>query len=278
MSASRSSILLVPGGASIGVLSTGDVLSLAVPPEIPISPENARAADVAMISHELRNSLSVLMQAARLLRMLPGPDITERALTLIDRHVRQMSRHIEDLMDTTPLRLHKDLLRLTAVDARMILKNCVEGSAAELARRSHTLTMTLPEEAIWVKADAFRLEQVFSNLLNNAAKYTLDGGQIAMTLGRLDGDVVVRVRDSGIGIPPALLTKIFELFVQVNSTTTVVEGGRGIGLAVVRDLVEMHGGRVTAASAGLGFGSEFTVLLPALWEGSGSPPVLGIDR
>jgi two-component system, sensor histidine kinase len=272
MSASRSSILLVPGGASIGVLSTGDVVSLAVPPVLPISPENARAADVAMISHELRNSLSVLLQAARLLRLQPSPDITERALTLIDRHVRQMSRHVEDLMDTTPLRLHKDLLRLTAVDLRMILKNCVEASSAELARRRHALTIALPEEAIWVKADAFRLEQVFSNLLNNAAKYTLDGGQIAITLARLEGEVVVRVCDSGIGIPPALLSKIFELFVQVNSTTTVVEGGRGIGLAVVRDLVEMHGGRVTAASAGLGFGSEFTVLLPELGKASGSPP------
>lgn len=272
MSASRSSILLVPGGASIGVLSTGDVVSLAVPPDVPISQENARAADVAMISHELRNSLSVLMQAARLLRMLPGPDISERALTLIDRHVRQMSRHVEDLMDTTPLRLHKDLLRLTAVDVRMILNNCAEAGAAEFARRRHSLTMSLPDEAIWVKADAFRLEQVFSNLLNNAAKYTLDGGQIAVTLGHLDGEVVVRVRDSGIGIAPALLTKIFELFVQVNSTTAVTEGGRGIGLAVVRDLVEMHGGHVTAASAGLGFGSEFTVLLPALWEAGGSTP------
>jgi len=275
MSASRSSILLVPGGASIGVLSTGDVVSLSVPTALPIGPENARAADVAMISHELRNSLSVLLQAARLLRLLPGPDISERALTLIDRHVRQMSRHVEDLMDTTPLRLHKDLLRLTAVDVRMVLKNCVEAGAGELARRRHVLTMVLPDEPIWVKADAFRLEQVFSNLLNNAAKYTLDGGQIAITLARLEGDVVIRVRDSGIGIPPALLTRIFELFVQVNSTTTVVEGGRGIGLAVVRDLVEMHGGSVTAASAGLGFGSEFTVLLPTLWEAGGTMPLPG---
>jgi len=275
MSASRSSILLVPGGASIGVLSTGDVVSLSVPTALPIGPENARAADVAMISHELRNSLSVLLQAARLLRLLPGPDISERALTLIDRHVRQMSRHVEDLMDTTPLRLHKDLLRLTAVDVRMVLKNCVEAGAAELARRRHVLTMVLPDEPIWVKADAFRLEQVFSNLLNNAAKYTLDGGQIAITLARLEGDVVIRVRDSGIGIPPALLTRIFELFVQVNSTTTVVEGGRGIGLAVVRDLVEMHGGSVTAASAGLEFGSEFTVLLPTLWEAGGTMPLPG---
>jgi len=275
MSASRSSILLVPGGACIGVLSTGDVVSLSVPTALPIGPENARAADVAMISHELRNSLSVLLQAARLLRLLPGPDISERALTLIDRHVRQMSRHVEDLMDTTPLRLHKDLLRLTAVDVRMVLKNCVEAGAGELARRRHVLTMVLPDEPIWVKADAFRLEQVFSNLLNNAAKYTLDGGQIAITLARLEGDVVIRVRDSGIGIPPALLTRIFELFVQVNSTTTVVEGGRGIGLAVVRDLVEMHGGSVTAASAGLEFGSEFTVLLPTLWEAGGTMPLPG---
>ncbi len=171
--------------------------------------------------------------------------------------------------DTTPLKLHTDLLRLTNVDLTLILKNCVDVSAAELARRNHTIEIELPAEAVWIKADAMRLEQVFSNLLGNAAKYTLDGGKIALSLERLEGEIRIRVRDSGIGIPPALLTKIFEMFVQVNSTSTVADGGRGIGLAVVRDLVEMHGGSVTAASAGLGFGSEFTVMLPALWEGSG---------
>jgi signal transduction histidine kinase len=120
-----------------------------------------------------------------------------------------------------------------------------------------------------VHADGARLEQVFSNLLINAGKYTRDGGEIVLTMDRLEQHARVRIRDSGIGIVPKQLARIFELFVQVDATALLAEGGRGIGLAVVRDLVEMHGGSVVAASAGLSFGSEFTVLLPALWTQAG---------
>jgi signal transduction histidine kinase len=224
-----------------------------------------RADDIAIISHEMRNSLAVLLQASRLIKMRRGPEDVDRALVLIDRHVLQMSRHIEDLFDTTPLKVHKNALRLAHVDLRAVVQNSIDALAPDLARRRHVLTLKLPAEAAWMHADGARLEQVFSNLLINAAKYTPDGGQIALTMERLDQHIRVCVRDSGIGIAPALLVPIFEMFAQVDATAVVAEGGRGIGLAVVRDLVTMHGGSVTATSAGLSLGSEFTVLLPSIW-------------
>jgi two-component system CheB/CheR fusion protein len=220
----------------------------------------------------MRNSLAVLMQASRLVKMRRGPEDIDRALVLIDRHVLQMSRHIEDLFDATPLKLHKNVLRLTHLDLRTVVQNSIDALAPDLARRRHTLTLILPAEPAWMHADGARLEQVFSNLLINAAKYTPDRGQIALTMERLDQHISICVRDSGIGIAPALLAPIFEMFAQVDSTATVAEGGRGIGLAVVRDLVTMHGGSVTATSAGLNLGSEFTVLLPSIWSRSKEYP------
>jgi signal transduction histidine kinase len=150
------------------------------------------------------------------------------------------------------------------VDLRTILANAVDAIAPDCAERRHHLVVNLPAEALWVHADGARLEQVFSNLLINAAKCTPNVGEITVTLEFLGKHASVRIRDSGIGIAAAQLTRIFEMFVQVDETARHNEGGRGIGLAVVRDLVEMHGGTVEAMSAGLNLGSEFTVLLPAL--------------
>jgi two-component system CheB/CheR fusion protein len=124
---------------------------------------------------------------------------------------------------------------------------------------------------IWIGADITRLEQVFSNLLNNAAKYTPDGGEIVVTMERAGTFASIRIRDSGIGIEPAVLLRVFDMFAQADAAAGCSEGGSGIGLAVVRDLVEMHGGTVRAASAGLGSGSEFTVLLPVMWAEQGVP-------
>jgi signal transduction histidine kinase len=142
------------------------------------------------------------------------------------------------------------------------MENSIEAIAPECARRNHRVIVDLPVDAVWVHADAARLEQVFSNLLINATKYTPDGGEITLALERLTTGASVRIRDSGIGIDSAQLTRIFEMFVQV-SPAKHSEDGRGIGLAVVRELVQMHGGTVSASSQGLGLGSEFTVLLPA---------------
>jgi signal transduction histidine kinase len=231
----------------------------------PLLAATARADGIAMISHELRNSLSVVRNAARLLRVQVGAADVERVRVLIERHVGQMSRHIEDLLDPAGLLVRKEALRLSYVDLRAVVKNSIEAIAPDCARRSHRLIVNLPVDALWVHADAARLEQVFSNLLINAAKYTHDGGEITLTLERHETIASVRIRDSGIGILPAQLTRIFEMFVQVDSAAKLAEGGRGIGLAVVRDLVEIHGGSVSAMSAGLSFGSEFSVSLPVLW-------------
>ena len=137
--------------------------------------------------------------------------------------------------------------------------------APDMARHGHRLVVSLPPDALWVHADVTRLEQVFSNLLINAAKYTPDGGDIALTMERIGAHACIRFCDSGIGISAAMLERIFQLFAQVDAQDARAEGGRGIGLAVVRDMVEAHGGSVQATSAGLGLGSQFTVLLPALW-------------
>jgi signal transduction histidine kinase len=220
---------------------------------------------IAVISHELRNSLAVVRNAARLLRAQVGVADIARVRLLIERHVGQMSRHIEDLLDPAAVLLRRDALRLNWVDLRTVVANAIEAIAPDCARRSHRLVVNLPVDALWAHADATRLEQVFSNLLINAAKYTHDGGEITVTLERLERDASVRIHDSGIGIAPAQLTRIFEMFVQVESSAKLAEGGRGIGLAVVRNLVQMHGGTVSAKSAGLNAGSEFAVLLPALW-------------
>jgi signal transduction histidine kinase len=265
MSVSLGSILLLPGG--LGSPPADIVAAALARVQLP-AVAATRADDVAIISHEMRNSLAVLMQASRLMKMRRGPEDIDRALVLIDRHVLQMSRHIEDLFDTTPLKVHKNALRLTHLDLRTVVQNSIDAIAPDLARRRHVLSLKLPPEATWMHADGARLEQVFSNLLINAAKYTPDGGQIALTMERLDQHISICVRDSGIGIAPALLAPIFEMFAQVDATAMVAEGGRGIGLAVVRDLVTMHGGSVTATSAGLNLGSEFTVLLPSIWSRS----------
>ncbi len=223
-----------------------------------------RGREIAIITHELRNSLAVVRNAAALLRRQVEADNIERARVLIERHVCQMNRHIEDLLDAAPLCRQKVALRLSYVDLRTILGNAVDAIAPDCGQRSHQLVVNLPAEAIWVRADSARLEQAFSNLLINASKCTPNGGEITVTLELLKEHASVRIRDSGIGIAPAQLTRIFEMFAQVDATARHNEGGRGIGLAVVRDLVEMHGGTVEAKSAGLNLGSEFTVLLPAL--------------
>jgi signal transduction histidine kinase len=223
---------------------------------------DSRSDEIAAISHELRNSLAVVRNASQMLR---HPNGVEGARTLIERHVAQMTRHIDDLLDASHRDVRQKRLQRSHVDLRTIIEFSVSANALDLARRGHHLAVHLPLEPVWMAVDASRLEQVFSNLLINAAKYTPDGGEIALTVERLDASVSIRIRDSGIGIEASVMRHIFDMFVQADATAPCAEGGSGIGLAVVRDLVEMHGGTVCAASAGLGQGSEFTVLLPALW-------------
>jgi signal transduction histidine kinase len=231
---------------------------------LPLRIADSRADEIAVISHELRNSLSVVRNAARLLRFPAGENGIDSARVLIERHVGQMTRHIEELLDAS----HSDntkALRLTHADLRTVVEFAVNAIAPDMARHGHRLVVSLPSDALWVHADVARLEQVFSNLLINAAKYTPDGGDIALTMERVGAHACIRFCDSGIGISATMLARVFQLFAQADAHDARSEGGRGIGLAVVRDLVEAHGGSVQATSAGLGLGSQFTVLLPALW-------------
>jgi signal transduction histidine kinase len=156
-------------------------------------------------------------------------------------------------------------LQRQRIDLRVLVRQVTEGIALDFGRRGHRLTVNLPECPVWLDADPGRLEQVFSNLLMNAAKYSHERGDITLTVERRLEYASVRISDAGIGITAELLPCVFGLFVQAEPSTPHSEAGHGIGLAVVRNFVEMHGGCVSAASDGLGHGSEFTVLLPALW-------------
>jgi signal transduction histidine kinase len=238
---------------------------IVMPLRLPDSRADSRADEIAVISHELRNSLGVVRNAARLLRLPAGTGGIDKARVLIERHVGQMGRHIEDLLEAAHPDGRKKALRLSHVDLRTILEQAISAIAPDLARRGHRLVVSLPADALWVHVDAARLEQVFSNLLINAAKYTPDGGDLALTLELQEKQCSITIRDSGIGIEPSVLPCVFDMFAQADATAPCAEGGSGIGLAVVRNLVEMHGGSVRAASAGLGLGSEFIVLLPTLW-------------
>ena len=226
--------------------------------------DDERSRDIAVISHELRNSLAVIRNAAQLLRSPSSSGSIESARTLIERHAGQMSRHIEDLLEPQHRGVRSNGLHPSPVDLRTVAGYAVDSIAPELARRGHRLVVKLPEEPVWALADSARLEQVFSNLLINAAKYTPDGGDIGLLIERNGESVCVRIRDSGIGIEPAMLSRVFGMFVQVATDLPGRDNGRGIGLAVVRAVIEQHGGTVTATSAGLGLGSEFSVVLPSL--------------
>ena len=219
----------------------------------PQKDDDERRQQIAVISHELRNSLAVIRNAARLLRR-PSGDAVDSVRSLIERHVGQMSRHIEDLLRPQARWEGGREMHRSPVDLRTIARFAVEAISPEMVRRGHRLVVNLPTDPVWVHADGARLEQVFSNLLINAAKYTPNGGDIGLLMEADDESVHVRIRDSGVGIEPAMLSRVFGLFVQVASTQPG-HTGRGIGLAVVRAVIEQHGGTVTATSAGLGLGS-----------------------
>jgi signal transduction histidine kinase len=181
---------------------------------------------------------------------------------LIERQAQQMAFVVAGLLDVTRIVRGQLTLRREPVDVRAILSNAVETLEWDLKGRSHRLSLTVPESSVWLVADGARLEQVFVNLLGNASKYTDIGGELALSLQVSDSNAVVRVRDSGIGIAADALPHIFDLFVQADRAAPRSGCGLGIGLALVRAIVQSHGGSVTAVSGGLGQGSEFTVRLP----------------
>ena len=218
---------------------------------------------IAMLAHELRNPLASISQAAALLRQPIGKDDQDWAIGVIDRQGKNLTRLIDDLLDVSRIATGKFQLRRERLDASAIAREAVETVRPFAEAKSHTLRLEVEPGPIWVDADPTRLEQIFVNLLTNAAKYTEEGGEITLSAGRQGNEFVARVRDTGLGIPAAMLPRIFDLFTQVEGSIDRAHGGLGIGLTLVRTLVAMHGGRVSAASGGPGKGSEFTVWIPA---------------
>ena len=221
---------------------------------------------LALLSHELRNPLAPILNALNIQRQIKTEDpILQQAGEIIERQVKQMVRLVDDLLDIT--RITKGKLRFDKqqVELRVVVNRAAESSRFLINARKHDFSISLPTEPIWIEADPLRLEQIVVNLLNNAAKYTDPCGLIRLAVFQEGTDAVVRVRDNGIGISPEMLPGIFTLFNQVESSLSRSHGGLGIGLALVATLVAMHNGGITAQSAGLGKGSEFTVRLPMLY-------------
>lgn len=231
------------------------------------SKTNERRKDefLATVAHELRNPLSAVRNASEYAHVrLQG--MREPQLQAMNdvgqRQLKSMTRLIDDLLDVTRIRLDKVELRKERVSVATIVQQGVDSCLALIEASRHQLTITLPEQPLWVEGDTLRLTQIVSNLLNNAAKYTPEGGQIEVSGERIGGEAVIRIRDNGIGISQSLRSRVFDLFSQGDAARERTQGGLGIGLTVVRRLVELHGGRVAVHSEGIGKGSEFVVSLP----------------
>ena len=225
---------------------------------------------LATLAHELRNPLAPISNAVHLLRHPEGRRASDRIVEMIDRQVRQMVRLVNDLMDVSRITRGKIGLSKAPVALADILASAIETSQPAIDGARHAFTVSLPAEPLVLQADKVRLTQVFANLLNNAAKYTDRGGRIWLDALR-DGDMaVVKVRDTGIGIDAAALPHVFEMFAQAHAPSDRHQGGLGIGLTMVRQLVELHGGTVEAHSPGPGQGSEFVVRLPLRADSAGA--------
>ena len=218
---------------------------------------------LSMLSHELRNPLAPLTTAVQLIRMTaPATDELESPLRVIERQIEVLRRLVDDLLDLTRLGAGKIELKKEPVALHQVIHRAGEAAGPNVRARHHELEVLLPPGPIVVEADPERLEQVFVNLIINAAKYTPEGGRIWVK-GTTEGDeAVVRIEDTGIGVPPEMLPRIFELFTQAESSRPLSQGGLGIGLSLVKNLVTLHGGTVQVRSEGQGKGSEFTVRLP----------------
>jgi signal transduction histidine kinase/CheY-like chemotaxis protein len=222
---------------------------------------------LAVLAHELRNPLTPIRSAVQILRREETPEADLRsARETIDRQVCQMTHLIDDLLDVSRISHGRIELRRERVELAEVVRSALETSRPLVESSGHRLDVELPPGPIPLEGDPTRLAQVFSNLLNNAAKYTERGGQIRLTAEQVDHHVRVRVTDSGIGISPAQLPKLFKMFTQGANSLERAQGGLGIGLGLARSLAEMHGGTVEASSAGLGQGSEFVVRLPVAVE------------
>ena len=219
---------------------------------------------LAMLAHELRNPLAPISNAVHILRV--SEDDASKiawARELIARQLKQLVRLVDDLLDVSRITRGKIELKIETVDVAQVVAAAIETSKPNIDAQRHALSLQLPSEPMQLVGDFARVAQILSNVVNNAAKYTPKGGRISLSAAREAGEIVFRVRDSGVGIPPEFLTSIFDPFTQVDRTLARSHGGLGIGLTLVRRLVEMQNGRVSVRSEGRNRGSEFTVRLPA---------------
>lgn len=229
---------------------------------------------LATLAHELRNPLAPLSTALAILkRKAPTHEAALPYYELMGRQVEHMVRLVNDLMEVSRITRGKIELQLAELTLGQVIRDAVELSRPLMEAGKHTFTLHMPDASLAVEGDSVRLTQVFANLLNNAAKYTPEGGTVDVFLEHGGhGAAVVRVKDSGAGIPAAMLDAIFDMFVQVSGTARAAQGGLGIGLTLVKSLVELHGGAVSARSEGAGLGSEFVVSLPLLGHGVQAGP------
>jgi signal transduction histidine kinase/ActR/RegA family two-component response regulator len=226
---------------------------------------------LAMLAHELRNPLAPILSAMDFLKLDESRgDSMRTACDVIERQVNQMRRLIDDLLDIARITQGKISLQKEIFDAAMVAAQAVEISRPLIEAGRHELSLSLPSTPQWILGDPTRIAQVLANLLNNAAKYTDPGGQLSFSVERREGDVQFTIRDSGVGIPSAMLSHVFDLFTQVNRSLDRAQGGLGIGLTLVRRIVELHGGSVHAFSEGVGKGSEFVIRLPPV-DGENRP-------
>jgi PAS domain S-box-containing protein len=222
---------------------------------------------LATLAHELRTPLAPIRNSLNILRVGGHDgDATERVYAMMERQVSHMVRLVDDLMEVSRITRGKIELRKETVELAAVMHSAIETSRPLIESAGHHLTIELPTGPLLLEADPVRLAQVLANLLNNAAKYTQNGGKIWLSAKRDDANVVISVRDTGTGIPPDALPRVFDLFMQAERTYHRAQGGLGIGLTLVRSLVHLHGGTVEAKSGGLGCGSEFIVSLPLAAE------------
>jgi PAS domain S-box-containing protein len=234
---------------------------------------------LAMLSHELRNPLAPIRNALGVMRMNGvSESALEWAKTVVDRQVTHLTRLVDDLLDVSRIASGKITLHREPVELAQVAASAVESSQPLIDSRGHTLELRLSDEPLRVEGDLTRLSQVVMNLLNNAAKYTPEGGHIRLTTERDGAAAVIRVRDTGVGMPTDLLPKVFDLFTQGDRSLDRSEGGLGIGLTLVYRLVTLHGGSVEAKSEGPGLGSEFTIRLPLLTAEEAPRPRSGPQR
>jgi PAS domain S-box-containing protein len=219
---------------------------------------------LATLAHELRNPLAPIRNALQIMRLSSEPHILEQVRNMFERQVGNLSRLVDDLFDASRISQGKLQLLLQRVELSSVIHNAAETSAPLIHAGRHQFSMTLPSHPLIVNADPTRLAQVFSNLLNNAARYTPEGGSICVSAEQQEDDVIVTVSDNGVGIPPEMLPHVFNMYTQLDRALERSKGGLGIGLTLVKRLVELHGGTVGVVSAGQGQGCQFAVRLPVV--------------